>query len=139
MEFQSWQCLVGRWATESTYPGLPGTVVSGETTIEWLEDQHLLLQRSHFDHEQIPDAITVTGIIDGKPTMNYFDIRGIHRTFDAEITPTTWRTWNTTPTFAQRFTGTLTDDGTTITGQGDRSENNTTWQPDITITYRRTT
>jgi hypothetical protein len=138
-QLQVWQWLVGRWATESAYPGLPGTVVNGETVIEWLEDQQFLLQRSHFDHPQIPDAITVTGIIDGSPVMNYFDPRGIHRIFNVDITANTWRFSNNASGFSQRFTGTLSDDHTTIDGQGERSEDGTTWQPDLTITYRRTT
>ncbi len=71
-EFQGWQRLVGRWATEATHPAFPGTVVSGQATFEWLEDQRFLIQRSHYDHPEIPDAIAVIGIIDGKPSMHYF-------------------------------------------------------------------
>jgi hypothetical protein len=138
-QVQVWQWLVGKWATESTYPGLPDTVVNGETISEWLEDQQFLLQRSHFDHPQIPDAITVTGIIDGSPAMNYFDLRGIHRTFNVDITANTWRFSNNAPGFSQRFTGTLSEDHTTINGLGERSDDGTTWQPDLTITYRKTT
>lgn len=61
--------MVGRWATEATHPALPGTVVSGQARFEWLEDQRLLIQRSRYDHQEIPDAIAVTGIIDGKLSM----------------------------------------------------------------------
>src|SRR5437764_7465862 len=70
---QGWQRLVGTWATEATHPELPGTVVNGQATFEWLEDQRFLIQRSHYDHPEIPDAIAVTGIIDGKPSMHYSD------------------------------------------------------------------
>jgi hypothetical protein len=35
---QGWQRLAGRWATEATHPALPGTVVTGQATFEWLED-----------------------------------------------------------------------------------------------------
>jgi len=75
-ELQGWQRLVGTWATEATHPALPGIVVSGQATFEWLEDQRFLIQRSHYDHPEIPDAIAVTGIIDGKPSMHYFGPRG---------------------------------------------------------------
>ena len=77
-ELQGWQRLVGTWVTEATHPALPGTVISGQATFEWLEDQRFLIQRSHYDHPEIPDAIAVTGIIDGKPSMHYFDPRGVH-------------------------------------------------------------
>lgn len=132
-----WQRLVGTWATEATHPGLPGTVVRGQATFEWLDDQRFLIQRSHYDHPQIPDAIAVTGILDGKPTMHYFDPRGVHRVFAVDMTADTWRFWNDTPGFAQRFTGVLSDDGNTIEGSGELSRDGSTWQDDLAITYRR--
>jgi hypothetical protein len=94
---QGWQRLAGRWATEATDPALPGPVVTGQATFEWLEDQRFLIWRSHYDHPEIPDAIAVTGIIDGKPSMHYFDPRGVHRVFAADITAGTWRFWNDAP------------------------------------------
>jgi hypothetical protein len=136
-EVQGWQWLVGTWVTEATHPGLPGAVVSGQATFEWLEDQRFLIQRSHYDHPEIPDAITISGIIDGKPSMHYFDPRGVHRVFEVEITAGEWRFWNNTPGFSQRFTGTLSDDGTSINGQGQLSRDGVTWEEDLAITYRR--
>jgi hypothetical protein len=137
MQFEGWQRLVGRWTTEATHPALPDTVVSGEATFEWLADQQFLIQRSHHDHPEIPDAVAVMGMIDGKPTMHYFDPRGVHRVFEAEITQDTWRFWNNTPGFAQRFTGTLNADNTTITGEGELSRDGATWDRDLAITYRK--
>jgi hypothetical protein len=137
-EFQGWQWLVGRWATEATHPALPGTVVSGQATFEWLEDQRFLIQRSHYDHPDIPDAVTVTGIIDGKLSMHYFDPRGVHRVFDVDITADTWRFWNDARGFSQRFTGRLRDGGTMITGAAELSrDDGLTWAHDLAITYRR--
>ncbi len=62
IEFQGWQRLVGRCATEATRPAFPSTVVSGQATFEWLADQRFLIQLCHYDHPEIPDAIAV---IDG--------------------------------------------------------------------------
>ena len=101
-ELQGWQRLVGTWATEATHPALPGIVVSGQATFEWLEDQRLLIQRSHYDHPEIPDAIAVTGIIDGKPSMHYFGPRGGHRVFAVDFTADTRRCWNDAPGFSLR-------------------------------------
>lgn len=137
-EFQGWQRLVGRWATEATHPGLPGTVVSGESIFEWPEDQRFLIQRSHYDHPEIPDAIAVIGIVDGEPSMHYFDPRGVHRVFAVKITADTWRFWNAAPGFSQRCTHTFRDDGNAITGQAELSrDNGATWEDDLAITYRR--
>jgi hypothetical protein len=133
---QDWQRLVGSWATEFTHPELPGTVVSGESTFEWLADQRFLIQRSHHDHPEIPDALAVIGIIDGKPSMHYFDSRGVHRVFAVEITADTWRFWNDAPGFSQRFTGKVSDDA--ITGDAELSlDDGATWKHDSAITYRR--
>jgi hypothetical protein len=136
-ELQGWQRLVGTWATEATHPMLPGTVVNGQASFEWLEDQRFLIQRAHYDHSEIPDAIAVTGIIDGKPSMHYFDPRGVHRVFAVDFTADTWRFWNDAPGFSQRFTATFNDDDV-INGQAELStDDGITWEPDLTITYRR--
>ena len=137
-ELQGWQRLVGTWATEATHPALPGTVISGQATFEWLEDQRFLIQRSRYDHPEIPDAIAVSGIIDGKPSMHYFDPRGVHRVFAVDIIADTWRFWNAAPGFSQRFTHTLSDDDNAISGQGELStDDGITWEHDLTITYHR--
>ena len=137
-EFQGWQWLVGSWTTEATHPALRDTVVSGQSAFEWLEDQRFLIQRSHYDHPEIPDAIAVMGIIDGKPSMHYFDPRGVHRVFALNVTANTWRFWNDTPGFSQRFTGTLSEDRNTINGEAQLSrDDGATWKHDLAITYRR--
>ena len=137
-EFQGWQWLVCSWATEATHPGLPDTWVSGTAALEWLEDQQFLIHRTHHDHRQLLDAVAVIGVVAGEPSMHYFDVRGVHRTFAVAITADSWRYWNDTPGFAQRFTGRLSDDGTAIDGRGELSRDGATWQDDLTITYRRT-
>jgi hypothetical protein len=68
--------------------------------------------------------------------MHYFDSRGVHRVFALEITRDTWRFWNDTPGFAQRFTGTLRDG--VIEGRAELSRDDcATWALDLAITYRR--
>ena len=111
-------------------------MVTGQPTFEWLQDQQFLIWRSHYDHPQIPDAIAVTGIIDGKPSMHYFDPRGVHRVFEASVTADTWQFWNDTPGVSQRFTGALSQHGDTITGQGQLSHDGSSWEDDLAITHR---
>lgn len=55
LELQGWQRLVGRWATEATHPGLPGTVITGRATFEWLEDSQ------RFTHTLSDDDNTING------------------------------------------------------------------------------
>ena len=56
--------LVGNWVTEATHPALPGAVVRGTAAIEWLEGQRFLVVRSHNDHPDFPDAISIIGFTD---------------------------------------------------------------------------
>ena len=61
-ELHGWQRLIGTWATQATHPLLPGTVVRGHATFEWLDGRQFLILRWHYDHPEIPDAIAVIGV-----------------------------------------------------------------------------
>jgi hypothetical protein len=136
-EFTAWPRLVGTWSVEASHPLLPGEEIRGTAAFEWLPDQHFLVMRGRYEHPEIPDALTVTGIVDGAPAMHYFDPRGEHRTFAVSLTEAGWRYWNDDPSFAQRFTGTFADRDL-ITGRAERSEDNGhTWELDLEISYRR--
>jgi hypothetical protein len=129
--------LVGTWATQGSHPMLAGDDIRGRATFEWLDGRQFLIGRSHYDHPDIPDAVTVTGVLDGHLAMQYFDSRGVHRVYSVAITPDTWRFWRDGPDFPQRFTGTFEDDGATIAGRGELSRDGTTWDDDLALTYRR--
>src|SRR6478609_6209016 len=58
------RALVGSWTTEGVHPLLPGEEIRGETSFEWLDGEQFLIMRAHYDHAQIPDAVTVTGVTD---------------------------------------------------------------------------
>lgn len=138
-ELHSWQRLTGRWATQATHPLLPGTVVRGHATFEWLDGRQFLILRWHYDHPEIPDAIAVIGVTDQQLSMHYFDYRGVYRLYAVSLEEDQWRFWRDAPGFSQRFTGILSDDGNTITGQGQLSRDGSSWEDDLAITYRRST
>ena len=129
--------LTGTWVTEGAHPLLPGPVIRGRAVFAWLEGGHFLVWRSHHDHPEIPDAVAVTGVIDGRLAMHYFDSRGVHRLYSVGASPGEWRFWRDDPGFSQRFTGTLSDDGDTITSRGQLSRDGVTWDDDLALTYRR--
>src|SRR5947209_12056501 len=81
--------LVGRWTTEATHPAFPGTVISGASEFEWLEGEQFLIFRSHYEHADIPDAVSIIGDTDG-PRMHYFDSRGVHRLYDLTMADGSW-------------------------------------------------
>ncbi len=136
-ELQGWQRLIGRWATEAAHPLLPGALIRGSATFEWLDGRQFVIQHTHYDHPQIPDAVTIIGVTDGRLTMHYFDSRGVFRVLDTSLEKDQWRFWRDAPGFSQRFTGILSQDGSTITCQGQLSRDGSTWDDDLAITYRR--
>jgi hypothetical protein len=133
--------LVGPWTTEATHPAVPGTVVAGTADVEWLEGERFLIFRSHNDHPDFPDSISIIGDTDGF-RWHYFDSRGVHRVYGFRIGGDTWEIARDVPAedesaFSQRLTVTFEDDDATMAGRSKISYDNETWQDDLQITYRR--
>jgi hypothetical protein len=83
---EPFEALIGTWSTEATHPMIDA-VVPGTVRFEWLEGGRFLIQRSHNDHELLPDAICVIGAPeagDGLVT-EYFDSRGVRRTYGVSL------------------------------------------------------
>jgi hypothetical protein len=129
--------LVGTWTIEATHPAFPSTVVGGEAHFEWLEGERFLLQRSQTDHPEFPDSLIVFGAESEELSMHYFDSRGLHRVYGVSFSDDVWRMWRHAPGFSQRFTGTFGDDGDIIAGLWKLSRDDTTWDDDLKITFRR--
>jgi hypothetical protein len=146
--------LVGTWTTEATHPAVPGVVVHGTVTIEWLEGERFLVHRARTNHPDFPDAISIIGFTgrdrdDNAPSidpatadraqlrMYYFDSRGVFRVYAVSIDDDSWRLWRDAPGFSQRFTGRFADGGDTIIGRWQLCRNEPRWDDDLEITYRR--
>ena len=140
--------LIGEWSLEATHPMVPGVVLSGKVTFEWMDGERFVLMKSWNDHPDFPNAISIIGntSIDrvggpGEPDeamrMFYFDSRGVHRVYEVRVTPETWEWWRDSAGFSQRFTATFEQGGDTIVGQGELCRDGETWEDDIGMTYRR--
>jgi len=133
---EPFDALIGTWATEASHPQFDG-VVPGSMTLEWIEGGHFLVQRLHNDHESFPDAITVIGAPetgDGL-VMEYFDSRGVRRTYGVSLGDGELRIWRDHPGFDQRFSATLGDDAFEGLWQLARTPGD--WQDDLKVAYRR--
>jgi hypothetical protein len=140
--------LVGEWTTESTHPAIPGTVVYGRASFEWLEGQKFLIWREQADHPDFPDAITMIGFVNGLQAHSY-DSRGVHRVMTTRISEKTWEFdlpreqpsdtafAEGSPGFAGRFVGTFAEGGNAILGRVQLSFDDENWQDDLQTTYRR--
>jgi hypothetical protein len=133
---EPFDALIGAWATAATHP-LVDAVVRGNVTFEWLEGGHFLLQRSRNDHELFPDAISVIGAPEAGDglVMEYFDSRGVRRTYGVSLDDGVLRMWRDDPTFAQRFSATLGRDA--FEGRWQLARTPGHWQEDLKVTYRR--
>jgi hypothetical protein len=128
--------LIGTWATEATHPLFDG-VVLGSAIFEWLDGGHFIIERSQNDHELFPDAISLIGAPetgDGL-VMEYFDSRGVRRTYSVSLEDGVLRIWRDDPTFAQRFSATLRHDA--FEGQWQLARTPGDWQDDLRVSYRR--
>lgn len=135
-ELEALNRLVGKWTTQATHPAFPGMVVNGRVEVEWLEGEQFLIHRAWSDHPDFPDSISVIGVTE-ELSMHYFDSRGVHRVYRADASEGEWRIWRDAPGFSQRFTGTFSDDGSTLSGLWELSRDDSTWADDLQITYRR--
>ena len=79
--------VIGTWDVEATHPMFEGAVVKGTTTFEWLEGGHFVVMRSQMEHEAFPDGISIIGRPEEGEglVMEYFDSRGVRRTYGASL------------------------------------------------------
>ncbi len=133
---EPFDALIGTWTTEATHPEVDA-VVPGAMTFEWLPGGRFLVQRTRNDHELFPDAICVIGppeVGDGL-VMEYFDSRGVRRTYGVTLEDGVLRMWRDHPEFAQRYAATIDREG--FEGQWQLARTPGDWQDDLRVTYRR--
>jgi hypothetical protein len=133
------QGLVGEWELATDLPG--GEGISGRVVFEAMGD--VLVERTTVPVPEAPDShalILASG--DGRYVQHYFDARGVARLYEMTFDGRTWTLERTKPDFSplhfcQRFTATVSDDGTTITGEWHTSPDGRQWQRDFGLTYTR--
>jgi hypothetical protein len=127
--------LIGAWDVEIRHQSLPGQLIAGKQTFEWVLGKAFVQQQWTVDHADFPDAI---GLL-GPETYHYFDTRGVVRRYRLSIADGFWRMQREDHDFWQRFTGRFGADGTTIAGAWDAShDQGATWEHDLTMNYTRT-
>jgi len=133
---EPFEALVGTWDTEVKHRLVEETV-SGEVTFEWLPGGHYLVMRSHVDHDLFPDGLCVIGAPeDGDGLlMEYFDSRGVRRTYGISLEDGILRMWRDAPGFDQRYEATIAPD--VFEGVFQLAETPGEWQDDLTMVYRR--
>ena len=126
---------------------MPGVVITGSSAFEWLDGDQFVIFRSHYDHPDFPDAVSIIGDTEGFH-MHYFDSRGVYRLFELTIVDDGWAIAmgrNSSPDsfaspdkpFAQRMTYSFEQGDQRMSGNGQLSYDDVNWDDDLAITYHR--
>ena len=140
--------FVGEWVIEARFRGDQPTaeeVPRGHSQFEWDLGRQYLVQRTEVPVPEAPDSLTIVSAspATGAYTQHYYDSRGTTRLYAMTLDDRVWTLTRESPDFspldfAQRFTGTFSADGTTISGAWESSlPGNHDWQHDFALTYRR--
>jgi hypothetical protein len=131
--------LLGRWAIHGANPWDESQPIQGEATFSWLEGGAFLIQRWRIAPDIFPDGIAVIGLDPdtGRLQQHYFDSRGVIRVYDLRVEDGLWSVWKDGPPFAQRYTGTFSEDGSVIEGGWHRTDDDGSWVHDFDLTYTR--
>lgn len=130
--------LIGDWKISGSHP-LISNPVTGKVNFSWFNGKSFLVLRTDFNQSGPPHSTAVIGSDNSanKLSMHYFDKRGVSRIYEMEFNDNAWKLFRNFPGFSQRFTGTIKDDGNTITGIWELSRNNFNWEKDLELTYTR--
>ena len=139
--------LVGQWEMEATVnagffgPGSPEITGRGRTTFQWLDGRLFLTQHFVNEHPAAPSGIAIIGPGEERNTFaqHYYDSRGVARVYQMTVEGRELKLWREAPGFWQRYTGVISEDGTTITGAWEASANGREWRHDFDLTYVKTT
>lgn len=133
------EAFVGRWNVEIRLPTEPPEMIQGQVTFEWLPGNFFLVYRSGADRPDFPRSEAIIGCDNalGTCSMLYSDSRGVARLYAMSLSNGVWKLWRDDPGFAQRFTGTFSPDGHTITARWEKSSDGANWEHDFDLTYTR--
>ena len=130
---------MGEWQTTGSHPYHPGVTLHGRTSFDWIEGGAFLIMHSEIEEPGFPSGVAIFGTDDAANNcfMLYFDERGVSRKYDVTMTGKTLAWWRDEPSFSQRFTFVMGDDGNTMVGKGEMSRAGAVWEEDLTLTLVR--
>jgi len=135
--------FVGEWELEVSLPS-PADV-RATAVFEWALDGRFLIQRTEISIPEAPNSIALIGVDPNGVafTQHYFDSRGVIRVYSMTFDDGVWTLLRDSPDFSdlnfwQRYTGTFSEDGATIAGSWEMSQDEgATWKKDFDLIYRR--
>ncbi len=134
--------LVGNWAMELSNASFlpdPSTTVKGSVAFAWVQDGAFFAMRMGDMPPSPPNAIWLISRDESVSnyTVLYYDARRVSRVYEMSFADGLWKMWRQAPGFWQRFEGTVSDSGTTITAHWEKSPDGTAWEHDFDVTYTK--
>jgi hypothetical protein len=134
--------LIGEWNIEITSMSFhedASAVVRGHSSFSWLEGGAFLIQHSEVPDSDFPRSTAVMSPDDeaGTYRMLYYDARGVSRIYRMTFSGGIWTLWRDFPGFSQRFHGTFSEEGRTITAYWEKSTDGSNWEHDFDLTYTK--
>ena len=136
--------FIGEWSLEMVIPGQKAMPdVGARVTFEWMPGKLWLIQRWKVPIPEAPDGIAIIGHDELRGLLqHYFDQRGVARVYQMAFEDGIWRLERTQEDFspfefAQRFTGTFSEDGRRINGTWEIAHDKQTWEKDFDLNYIR--
>ena len=134
--------LIGEWdidITSMSFREDPSAAVRWHSSFALLEGGAFLIQHSEIADRDFPRSVAVMGPDEeaGTYIMLYADSRGVSRIYRMTFSGGIWTLWRDFPGFSQRYQGTFSEDGRTITAYWERSTDGSTWEHDFDLTYTK--
>jgi hypothetical protein len=134
------EVLVGEWTMTATPPGAEPWPGEAKATFEWIDgsDGRLLLERTEIEMPEAPDAVCIIGAdaANGRFFQLYTDDRNVCRVYEMTIGNGEWTLHREGEPFSQRFTGAISEDGTTIDGRWEANDGDG-WRTDFDLVFTR--
>src|SRR5262249_25513958 len=125
--------LLGAWKVTTSFGDM-----AAEASFERTLDGAFVLQRQSIELKEAPDALCVIAAVGaGGFRQHYFDSRGVVRVYEMTFADGVWTLERDDPDFAQRYTGTLSEDGNSITGAWHIKQPGAEWEKDFDLNYER--
>jgi hypothetical protein len=127
--------LIGDWVGESR----KYSEGRARTTVRPTEDGKFLRLESSEEDNRFPHSTQLIGSDEASDecTVLCYDSRDVRRVYRMMVARKVWTMWRDAPGFNQRYTGKISDDGKTITGQWEMSRDGKKWEVDFDLSYKK--
>ncbi len=139
---KSLEVLVGEWEMElsnASFLPRPSDTVKGVVSFEWIQNGAFLAMRMGDKPPSPPAALWLISRDEAAPNYSvfYYDSRSVSRIYEMSFSESVWKMWRNAEGFCQRYEGTVSNNGKTITARWEKSSDGAIWEHDFNVTYTK--